>query len=147
MGKVDQLLSRRHACFIVNMANMRLYRTLRQIQVFGNIRSASPKQEHPQYLLFTWRQRKALGGLTQPPFYAAEIVPTYQGTKGGIQINENGQAINMAGNPIPRLYACGNTTGCGTPGKYYTGAGGTNGPGMVFAYLAAEHAGQLDSWA
>lgn len=88
-----------------------------------------------------------LGGLTTPPFYAAEIVPVYQGTKGGIQINEFGQAINTSGNPIPRLYACGNTTGCGTPGKYYTGAGGTNGPGMVFGYMAAEHAGQLENWA
>ena len=87
-----------------------------------------------------------LGGLTKPPFYAAEIVPTYQGTKGGIQINENGQAISTTGNPILRLYACGNTTGCGTPGKYYTGAGGTNGPGMVFAYTAAEHAAQLENW-
>ena len=84
--------------------------------------------------------------MTKPPFYAAEIVPTYQGTKGGIQINENGQAISTTGNPILRLYACGNTTGCGTPGKYYTGAGGTNGPGMVFAYTAAEHAAQLENW-
>ncbi|NTU88298.1 MAG: FAD-binding protein [Actinobacteria bacterium] len=88
-----------------------------------------------------------LGGLTKAPFYAAEIVPAYQGTKGGIQINEFGQALSASSNPIPRLYACGNTTGCGTPGKYYTGAGGTNGPGMVFAYLAAEHASQLEIWA
>lgn len=87
-----------------------------------------------------------LGALVKPPFYAAEIIPVYQGTKGGIQINENGQAISVTGEPIARLYACGNTTGCGTPGKYYTGAGGTNGPGMVFAYLAAEHAGALENW-
>lgn len=88
-----------------------------------------------------------LGGLTTPPFYAAEIIPVFQGTKGGIQINESGQALATTGEPIARLYACGNATGCGTPGKYYTGAGGTNGPGMVFAYLAAEHAGKLDAWA
>lgn len=87
-----------------------------------------------------------LGTIVKPPFYAAEIIPCYQGTKGGIQINENGQAISVTGEPIGRLYACGNTTGCGTPGKYYTGAGGTNGPGMVFAYLAAEHAGTLENW-
>ena len=88
-----------------------------------------------------------LAPLTKPPFYAAEIIPVYQGTKGGIQINENGQALGTDGQPIARLYACGNATGCGTPGKYYTGAGGTNGPGMVFAYMAAEHAGTLEAWA
>lgn len=88
-----------------------------------------------------------LGALVKPPFYAAEIIPVYQGTKGGIQINEHGQALSVSGEPIARLYACGNATGCGTPGKYYTGAGGTNGPGMVFAYLAAEHASTLENWA
>lgn len=88
-----------------------------------------------------------LGALVKPPFYAAEIIPTYQGTKGGVQINECGQAMSVSGEPIARLYACGNNTGCGTPGKYYTGAGGTNGPGMVFAYLAAEHAAGLENWA
>ena len=87
-----------------------------------------------------------LGALETPPFYAAEIIPVYQGTKGGIQINEYGQAMSSFGKPIARLYACGNTTGCGGPGKYYTGAGGTNGPGMIFAYIAAEHASQLEAW-
>lgn len=87
-----------------------------------------------------------LGALTTPPFYAAEIIPTFQGTKGGIRINELGQAISTFGEPIARLYACGNTTGCGAPGKYYTGAGSTNGAGMVFAYIAAMHAATLENW-
>jgi succinate dehydrogenase/fumarate reductase flavoprotein subunit len=88
-----------------------------------------------------------LGALVKPPFYAAEIIPTFQGTKGGIKMNEKGQALHVTGQPIPRLYACGNTTGCGTPGKYYTGAGGTNGPGMVFAYISAMETTGLEDWA
>lgn len=87
-----------------------------------------------------------LGALVNPPYYAAEIIPTFQGTKGGIKINEFGQAISALGEPIARLYACGNTTGCGAPGKYYTGAGSTNGAGMVFAYVAAMHAAGLEPW-
>lgn len=80
------------------------------------------------------------------PFYAAQIVPCYQGTKGGIKVDELGRALNPFGEPIVRLYACGNTTGVGGPGKYYTGAGGTNGPGMVMAYIAAGDAAGLDAW-
>lgn len=84
--------------------------------------------------------------IEKPPYYAATILPAAMGTKGGIEINEKGQALHVTGEIIPRLYACGNTTGVGSPGKYYTGAGATIAPGMLFGYLAAVDAVSLDPW-
>lgn len=84
--------------------------------------------------------------IAEPPFYGCKIMPAAMGTKGGIQINEKGQAMHVTGVPIPRLYACGNASGVGCPGKYYTGAGGTLAPGMVYGYLAAIDALQLPDW-
>ena len=84
--------------------------------------------------------------IDQPPYYAAKIMPAAIGTKGGLEINEKGQVIHVSGQPIPRLYACGNATGVGSPGKYYTGAGGTLAPGMVYGYLAAIDAAAAEPW-
>ena len=84
--------------------------------------------------------------MNNPPYFAAEIVPFLQGTKGGPKTNEFGQVESALGGIVPRLYACGNCAGCGAPGKYYAGAGGTVAPGMVFAYIAAIDAAKLDNW-
>lgn len=92
------------------------------------------------------RPADCLEPMNIPPFFAAEIVPFLQGTKGGPRTNELGQVMHVNGDIVPRLYACGNNAGCGTPGKYYTGAGGTVAPGMVFSYIAAMNAVKLDSW-
>jgi hypothetical protein len=92
------------------------------------------------------RPTNCIGPITTPPYYAAEIRPFWQGTKGGAKINEKGQVLHTSGEIIPRLYACGNNSGCGAPGKYYNGAGGTTTPGMIFAYLAAKDAVTLEPW-
>ena len=92
------------------------------------------------------RPDDCLEPLNIPPYFAAQIVPFLQGTKGGPRTNEFGQVESVLGGIVPRLYACGNNAGCGTPGKYYTGAGGTVAPGMVFSYLAAIDAAGLESW-
>jgi succinate dehydrogenase/fumarate reductase flavoprotein subunit len=92
------------------------------------------------------RPKDCLEPMNTPPYYAAVIVPFLQGTKGGPKTNELGQVLHVNGDIVPRLYACGNNAGCGTPGKYYTGAGGTVAPGMVFSYIAAMDAAKLDSW-
>ncbi|MDR1185669.1 MAG: FAD-binding protein [Coriobacteriales bacterium] len=92
------------------------------------------------------RPQDCLEPMNTPPYYAAVIVPFLQGTKGGPKTNELGQVLHVNGDIVPRLYACGNNAGCGTPGKYYTGAGGTVAPGMVFSYIAAMDAAKLDSW-
>lgn len=92
------------------------------------------------------RPANCLEPMNVPPYFAAQIVPFLQGTKGGPRTNEFGQVLHVNGDTVPRLYACGNNAGCGTPGKYYNGAGGTVAPGMVFSYIAAIDAAKLDSW-
>lgn len=78
----------------------------------------------------------ALGAIEKPPFYAVLIYLGDLGTNGGIRIDEHGRAMRGDHNAIPGLYACGNTSGS-VFGGYYPGAGGTLGPAMTFAYLAA----------
>lgn len=92
------------------------------------------------------RPANCLEPMNVPPYFAAQIVPFLQGTRGGPRTNEFGQVLHVNGDTVPRLYACGNNAGCGTPGKYYNGAGGTVAPGMVFSYIAAIDAAKLDSW-
>jgi succinate dehydrogenase/fumarate reductase flavoprotein subunit len=93
------------------------------------------------------RPVECLAPMVTPPYFAAQYVPYLQGTKGGPKINEKGQVIHVNGKAIPRLYACGNNSGCGAPGRYYTGAGCTVGAGMIFSYLAAiDMAENLDNW-
>lgn len=85
-----------------------------------------------------------LGTLDTPPYYAMEIATACTGTHGGPRINANAQVLDIDGNPIPRLYAAGNTAGVGAPGMAYGGPGGTIGPGLVFNVLAGKHAAGLD---
>ena len=92
------------------------------------------------------RPTNVLGPISQPPFYANEIGPGFMGTKGGIAVNEIGQALHVTGKTVPRLYACGNNSGYGTPGLHYTGAGGTVAPGMIISYLAAIDVAKLEDW-
>lgn len=80
-----------------------------------------------------------IGAVATPPFYGALYVTATCGTSGGVQINENGQVINVDGEVIPGLYACGDCTAAITGGAYL-GGGGTLGPGSVMADIAARHA-------
>lgn len=41
------------------------------------------------------------------PFYAMELVPSFTNTQGGPQRNEDGQILDVRGNPIPHLYSAG----------------------------------------
>lgn len=78
-----------------------------------------------------------LGPVAKPPFYGAEISPGDIGTCGGLRVNGRAQVIDVFGRPIGRLYASGNTAGVGGPGAFYGGFGGTLGPALTFAYIAA----------
>ena len=74
------------------------------------------------------------------PYYLAEISPADLGTSGGLRVNGSAQVVDVFDQPIPGLYASGNTAGVGGPGVLYGGGGGTLGPAMTFAYIAARHA-------
>ncbi|HEY1508532.1 MAG TPA: FAD-dependent oxidoreductase [Solirubrobacteraceae bacterium] len=80
----------------------------------------------------------ALGPVERAPFFAVEVVSGVIGTKGGITTTPDGVVLNSFGEPIPGLYAAGNTT-AHPMGPGYPGPGGTLGPGMTMAFLAARH--------
>ena len=80
-----------------------------------------------------------LGPIDSGPFYAVEIRPGALGTKGGPRTTADGQVIDVDGAPIGGLYAAGNVM-ASAMGMTYGGGGGTLAPGMVFGFLAGQHA-------
>ena len=50
-----------------------------------------------------------LAPLAKAPFYAFPVYPGDIGTKGGVDVDVNAQALNTKGTPIGGLYATGNT--------------------------------------
>jgi 3-oxosteroid 1-dehydrogenase len=79
-----------------------------------------------------------LAALETPPFYGANIWPGTCGTNGGLKTNADAQVLNVWGEPIPGLYATGNTM-ASVMGAAYPGGGATVGAGLTFAYIAAQH--------
>jgi 3-oxosteroid 1-dehydrogenase len=77
-----------------------------------------------------------LGAIAKAPFYAVPINLGDLGSKGGLKADARGRVLDEHNQPIPNLYAAGNNSG--SPfGNRYPGAGGTIGPAMTFAYIAA----------
>lgn len=71
------------------------------------------------------------------PFYAARLVLSDLGTKGGLRTDPAGRVLRTDGGPIPGLYAAGNTSASLT-GPVYPGPGIPIGTAMVFSSLAAQ---------
>ncbi len=84
------------------------------------------------------RPNPCLAALTDAPFYAVKIVPGDLGTKGGLRIDVHARVLREDGDPIPGLYAAGNSSAA-VMGRTYAGPGATLGPAMTFGYLAAQH--------
>ena len=81
-----------------------------------------------------------IGTITEGPYYAVPLDAGEIGTKGGLLTNEHAMVLNKVGEPIPGLYAIGNTSASIT-GRSYPGAGATLGPAMTFGFIAANHLG------
>jgi 3-oxosteroid 1-dehydrogenase len=79
-----------------------------------------------------------LAPLAKAPFYAIRIDAGDIGTKGGLLTDEFARVLRQDGQPIPGLYAIGNTSAA-VMGPSYPGAGSTLGPAMTFGYVAAHH--------
>ncbi len=78
------------------------------------------------------------------PFYAYAIYPGSCSTLGGPEKNTNGQVLDPAGNPIPRLYAA----GCfgNFQDHSYGITGGNNAENQVWGRICARHAAGLENW-
>jgi len=81
----------------------------------------------------------SLGTIEKPPFYALQAHVGCLGTKGGPKTNTKGQVLHLKGEPIPGLFAAGNTM-AGVSGPCYWGGGGTIGPAMTFGYICGKNA-------
>jgi 3-oxosteroid 1-dehydrogenase len=79
-----------------------------------------------------------LASIAKAPFYAMRIDAGDIGTKGGLLTDEYARVLRDDGQPIPGLYATGNTSAA-VMGPSYPGAGSTLGPAMTFGYIAAHH--------
>ncbi len=73
------------------------------------------------------------------PYYAALMTGGNLDTKGGPATNPNGQVLDALGEVIPGLYGVGNCVASAS-GRAYWAGGGTLGPFIAFAYLAANAA-------
>lgn len=78
------------------------------------------------------------------PFYAVQVYPTQYNTQGGPKRNSKAQTLDSFGNPIPRLYNCGE---CGAGYGWVYNGGWNNCEAMVTGVWAATDAASLDSWA
>jgi 3-oxosteroid 1-dehydrogenase len=79
----------------------------------------------------------SLAPLGEGPYYAAKVVLSDLGTKGGLVCDESGRVTRPDGSTIPGLYACGNTM-ASVMGHAYPGPGSCITPGMTFARLAVD---------
>jgi 3-oxosteroid 1-dehydrogenase len=79
----------------------------------------------------------ALGPIEVAPFYAVKVGPGAFGTNGGLTVNEVANVLDVDGEPIEGLYACGNCTD-GIFGSIYPGPGGTVGPGFYQSLRAVD---------
>lgn len=77
-----------------------------------------------------------LGPIEERPFYAIRIDLGDLGTKGGLKADERARVLDRQGEPIPGLYAAGNSSASAF-GNCYPGSGGTLGPALTFAFIAA----------
>jgi 3-oxosteroid 1-dehydrogenase len=80
-----------------------------------------------------------LGPLDEAPYYACEVLPGDIGTCGGLVTDEHARVLGEHGQPIPGLYATGNSTAT-VMGRHYLGPGASIANTMVFGYVAARHA-------
>ena len=79
----------------------------------------------------------SLRALGEGPYYAARVVLSDLGTKGGLVCDESGRVTRPDGSSIEGLYACGNTM-ASMMGHAYPGPGSCITPSLVFAVLAAD---------
>ncbi|RCG24847.1 FAD-binding protein [Streptomyces diacarni] len=84
-----------------------------------------------------WFGEPVLQPVRKPPYYAARLILSDLGTKGGLVTDAAGRVRRADGTAIAGLYAAGNTSASFT-GSRYPGPGMPIGTSMVFGALAAK---------
>jgi succinate dehydrogenase/fumarate reductase flavoprotein subunit len=80
-----------------------------------------------------------LGALVTAPYYAVKLYPGDIGSSTGLATDTSARVLDASNVPIAGLYAVGNDMHS-IMGGVYTAPGITIGPGLVFGFLAAQHA-------
>lgn len=91
------------------------------------------------YDTFALEGKSALVPIEQGPFHAARFGISDLGTKGGLRTSVDGQVLDTSGNPIPGLYAAGNTM-APPSGEVYPGGGNPIGTSLLFGWKSVLHA-------
>ena len=97
------------------------------LSVFQRYPAIPGPHEHPN---------PSLAPVEKGPFYAGTLVLADLGTKGGVVCDENARVLDAGGQPLPGLYACGNTM-ASMFGHAYPGPGACITPAMAFGRRAA----------
>ena len=82
------------------------------------------------------RGKSPLVPIDTAPFHAAAFGLSDLGTKGGLRTDAQARVLDEAGEPIPGLYAAGNTMAA-VSGLAYPGGGNPIGASMLFSHIAA----------
>jgi 3-oxosteroid 1-dehydrogenase len=98
------------------------------LAVFQRYPGIAGPHEHPN---------PCLAPISDGPFYAGQVVLSDLGTKGGVVCDEVGRVLDEAGQPLPGLYACGNTM-ASMMGHAYPGPGACITPAMAFGHVAVD---------
>jgi predicted oxidoreductase len=80
-----------------------------------------------------------LGSLQTAPYYAVKLYPGDIGAATGLVTDAQARVLGADAQPITGLYAVGNDMHS-IMGGVYTAPGITIGPGLVFGFIAAQHA-------
>lgn len=84
------------------------------------------------------RPNAALRPISTGPYYAARIVLSDLGAKGGVRTDADARVLRKDGTVIEGLYAAGNTS-ASLSGSFYPGPGVPLGTAMTFSYRATQH--------
>ena len=80
---------------------------------------------------------RTIGAVATGPFWATRMYAATSGTNGGPRTDPDGRVLDESGEPIPGLFAAGNTT-ASIFGAANPGGGGTLGPMLTRAWRAGQ---------